>query len=262
MQKTYPNLPAAGHGQLLSYDLLPSHTDCSLQYKLDDIDFTLPSGDTFSDPIDLEIRSYQLSLVESCGFNTDDLGLVTVSITDEKSTSFYFWADKTDPSILRANQAEFPNQIEKSSSGRPFVKVIWTQLVGGAENQNNTIVLKRVNDPENEEKQEKIEIGSVLQYGDTEPMEISKPTEYKVFLNEVELGNANFKQGGNYNLLVSGVSGTNTISVQTVTPENSFSMFWQLPQYIIMTAGEVLFSITTMEFCYTQVFNCLSFQKM
>jgi len=83
-------------------------------------------------------------------------------------------------------------------------------------------------------------------------MEISKPTEYKVFLNEEEIGNANFKQGGNYNLLVSGVSGTNTISVQTVTPENSFSMFWQLPQYIIMTAGEVLFSITTMEFCYTQ----------
>jgi len=252
LEKTYPTLPAAGHGQLLSYDLLPSHTDCSLQYKLDDIDFTLPSGATFSDPIDLEIRSYQLSVVESCGFNTDDLGLVTVSITDEKSTSFYFWADKTDPSILRANQAEFPNQIEKSSSGRPFVKVIWTQLVGGAENQNNTIVLKRVNDPENEEKQEKIEIGSVLQYGDTEPMEISKPTEYKVFLNEEEIGNANFKQGGNYNLLVSGVSGTNTISVQTVTPENSFSMFWQLPQYIIMTAGEVLFSITTMEFCYTQ----------
>ena len=29
-------------------------------------------------------------------------------------------------------------------------------------------------------------------------------------------------------------------------------MFWQLPQYVIMTAGEILFSISTMEFCYTQ----------
>ena len=31
------------------------------------------------------------------------------------------------------------------------------------------------------------------------------------------------------------------------------SMFWQLPQYFIMTAGEILFSISTMEFCFTQV---------
>ena len=38
-----------------------------------------------------------------------------------------------------------------------------------------------------------------------------------------------------------------------VTPENSVSMFWQIPQYVIMTAGEILFSVSTMEFCYTQV---------
>ena len=42
------------------------------------------------------------------------------------------------------------------------------------------------------------------------------------------------------------------MTILQVTPENTLSMFWQLPQYVIMTAGEILFSISTMEFCFTQ----------
>ena len=61
-----------------------------------------------------------------------------------------------------------------------------------------------------------------------------------------------FKQGANYNLLVVGSEGLVELMVHQVTPENTLSMFWQLPQYVIMTAGEILFSISTMEFCYTQ----------
>lgn len=33
---------------------------------------------------------------------------------------------------------------------------------------------------------------------------------------------------------------------------NSFSMLWQIPQYVTITAGEVLFSITGLEFAYSQ----------
>ena len=33
----------------------------------------------------------------------------------------------------------------------------------------------------------------------------------------------------------------------------SISMLWQIPQYVTMTAGEVLFSITGLEFAYSQV---------
>jgi len=33
----------------------------------------------------------------------------------------------------------------------------------------------------------------------------------------------------------------------------SISMLWQIPQYLTITAGEVLFSITGLEFAYSQV---------
>lgn len=33
---------------------------------------------------------------------------------------------------------------------------------------------------------------------------------------------------------------------------NSVSVLWQLPQYFVMTMGEILFSVTGLEFSYSQ----------
>lgn len=38
---------------------------------------------------------------------------------------------------------------------------------------------------------------------------------------------------------------------------NSFHMAWQIPQYFLMTAGEVVFSVTGLEFSYSQVEGAL-----
>jgi dipeptide/tripeptide permease len=38
-----------------------------------------------------------------------------------------------------------------------------------------------------------------------------------------------------------------------VTPYNSIHMMWLLPQYFIITAGEVMFSVTGLQFSFTQV---------
>ena len=35
--------------------------------------------------------------------------------------------------------------------------------------------------------------------------------------------------------------------------DGSISILWQLPQYLFMTMAEILFGISTMEFCYSQV---------
>ena len=34
---------------------------------------------------------------------------------------------------------------------------------------------------------------------------------------------------------------------------NEISMFWQLPQIIIITAAEIMFSITSLKFAFSQV---------
>ena len=38
-----------------------------------------------------------------------------------------------------------------------------------------------------------------------------------------------------------------------VTPPNSVNIMWLLPQYFVVTFGEVMFSITGLQFSYSQV---------
>jgi len=121
------------------------------------------------------------------------------------------------------------------------VKVIWTSL----EATDLKLEFRRNNKAE---KAESVEFGNVTRFGDAEALIIGKPGQYNVYLNGSEIAEYDFKQGANYNLLLRGKQ----IVIHQLTPESSISMFWQLPQYLIMTMGEILFSISTMEFCYTQ----------
>lgn len=44
-----------------------------------------------------------------------------------------------------------------------------------------------------------------------------------------------------------------------VDPPNEVSIFLQVPMYVLITAGEVMFSITGLEFAYSQVMPTLLF---
>ena len=43
------------------------------------------------------------------------------------------------------------------------------------------------------------------------------------------------------------------LEADVVAEPNKIHMLWLLPQYIVLTAGEVLFSITSLSFSFTQV---------
>ena len=61
------------------------------------------------------------------------------------------------------------------------------------------------------------------------------------------------EQGGNYNLVLVGDDITTMPSVwYRVTEPNSIHIFWLLPQYLVISICEVLFSITSLEFAYSQ----------
>jgi len=66
------------------------------------------------------------------------------------------------------------------------------------------------------------------------------------------------KLGGSY---VAVVSRTNTdfdekatfnFHIYEITKPNSIHMMWLIPQYIVITLGEIMFSITGLEFSYSQ----------
>ena len=63
------------------------------------------------------------------------------------------------------------------------------------------------------------------------------------------------EQGGVYNMLVSRDLEINKMRVNmfTLTTPNSIHILWQFPQYFVITASEVMFSVTGLEFSYSQV---------
>ena len=68
------------------------------------------------------------------------------------------------------------------------------------------------------------------------------------------------KQGANYQILIQydefDTENTNPVKhvlVHKITDENELHIFLLLPQFVIMTAGEIMFSITSLQFSFTQV---------
>ena len=47
-----------------------------------------------------------------------------------------------------------------------------------------------------------------------------------------------------------------------LTQENSIHMLWLLPQYFVITTGEIMLSITGLEFSYSQVFKMFVLQLL
>ena len=68
----------------------------------------------------------------------------------------------------------------------------------------------------------------------------------------------NFSSGGNYQILVQNED-SNFKKVlrpwiaHEITEPNQIHIFWLLPQFVVMTLGEIMFSIQSLEFSFTQV---------
>ncbi|XP_020806791.1 peptide transporter family 1-like [Drosophila serrata] len=79
------------------------------------------------------------------------------------------------------------------------------------------------------------------------------PGPDEVNINAVKAANFKTKAGGLYALLVEGSArdGYQYNMFQVVGP-NTVSILWQLPQIVVMTAAEVMFSVTGLEFSYSQ----------
>uniref|UniRef100_A0A8R1J180 Uncharacterized protein n=1 Tax=Caenorhabditis japonica TaxID=281687 RepID=A0A8R1J180_CAEJA len=61
--------------------------------------------------------------------------------------------------------------------------------------------------------------------------------------------------GGVYQVTVATKSKQDTellATTETLVKHNDVSILWQIPQYVIITAGEVLFSVTGLEFAYSE----------
>ncbi|XP_010084527.1 PREDICTED: solute carrier family 15 member 1-like, partial [Pterocles gutturalis] len=59
--------------------------------------------------------------------------------------------------------------------------------------------------------------------------------------------------GSAYTIIINECSGdTLTVTYSEDIPPNTVHMAWQIPQYFILTCAEVVFSVTGLEFSYSQ----------
>lgn len=68
------------------------------------------------------------------------------------------------------------------------------------------------------------------------------------------IGSAQMDQGGVYNIVVGKDQSTGKFTSKqfTLTTPNSIHIMWLIPQYLVITIGEIMFSVTGLEFSYSQ----------
>ena len=77
-----------------------------------------------------------------------------------------------------------------------------------------------------------------------------------MYVGKTLVGPVEFGQGGVRNLYVSGDEELGyelSVADFRLTQDNSVHMFWLFPQYLVITMGEIMFSVTGLEFSYSQV---------
>ncbi|XP_013115811.1 peptide transporter family 1 isoform X2 [Stomoxys calcitrans] len=77
--------------------------------------------------------------------------------------------------------------------------------------------------------------------------------DYIITVDGVEAYQTTLQTGGVYTLMIEEVgNGQYWANIFIVTEPNSMNILWLIPQYVVMTLGEVMFSVTGLEFSYSQ----------
>lgn len=80
-----------------------------------------------------------------------------------------------------------------------------------------------------------------------------RPGKYAIYVGSTKLGEVHLKNGGMYVILGSAIDLNNTrFDTILLKKPNVIHILWLLPQYVVLTVAEILFSITSLEFTYSQ----------
>ena len=134
-------------------------------------------------------------------------------------------------------------EIDKSESGDPKIQI----LMNRADAKDKVIVKLSGKKPYTHEfnyTMDKLNMSL--------PYEVGHVKANILINDKIVQSNFGFRIGGVYTIVANVNKDKIVAKIVTVTEPNSVSMFWLLPQYIIITVGEILFSITLIEFAYSQ----------
>lgn len=226
VEPTYAKLPTLGEAQIRIYN----GVDCtySLNSPAFARDFVLPPrslAENLEKPIKGSNESFTFSFTsQTAGCKALEK---TFFIPENVASSFFLKGDPSDPVMEM-----FIDDPDKSDNGDAAVRI----LVDATK-------VKTV---------ELFDDGGVDRYNKTNhnSMRFETPkgkyelkVDFKLILKDIDL-----KIGGVYAILTDGKDA----EIITVTKENSVTMLWLIPQYVIMTLGEVMYSVTGLQFSYNE----------
>jgi solute carrier family 15 oligopeptide transporter 1 len=274
LEKTYPIELEAGEAHVNFMNLAGKNLNATL--------YSQPNGQAVENfGLDDE-GNYLIDVLNSGNYSltlADGLNLFNSSLVIESERAKTYLITKngdqlklTTPSSGNSS-VEVGDILEKQGEGQPYIRLmqvgLWEDPYALNDeayknrtldyNKNRTVIL-------DEKKKSKKTYEFVYEpnletypdFQSTKELEVEINT-YVVYVktgdDEVEIGEVTLKLGASYVLAVVEDESSETgykLSISYVTAPNSLHMLWLVPQYFIISCGEIMFSITIMDFCYSQ----------
>ncbi|KAG5684395.1 hypothetical protein PVAND_013630 [Polypedilum vanderplanki] len=228
LEKTYPSYPSIHESQMRVFNGIP----CIFEMQ----NFSGTSSENRLEPFNVfkytqvvDERSQKLTVLATntpgCSSYSEKL-----NIQAGKSNSFFITGIANNLTIK-----SFNDKIDKSKSGNPYVRVL--------ANLNSIKVIKFID--KNGENVKTIGSDYIDQF------EIL-PGIFTVYADDVKISNIEVQLGGVYTIVISQTKDNINLKLHEITSPNTVHMLWLIPQYVIMTGAEVMFSVTGLKFAYSQ----------
>jgi len=245
LMKTYAKVPAVGSSHLHFMNHIPCHVSLQLsnstglvhEEAIDALDNMVLR--------DLEPGKYSLDMEVSSTCLPDIIkertGQVQVMTHDEEVTAVFLGVDAGD---VRPVVIDGHDDPEKDHDANGKLRVVYDMGINGKPTE---LTLKsEIEEP----------VSFKLQPGGVYGSNYSKihTGNYKIMMGDASLGDIEVDQGGVYSLVVARDPSTNIHKplMHTLTTPNSVHIFWLLPQIFVITIGEIMFSVTGLEFSFSQ----------
>lgn len=227
IKENQPLLPSSGQSELLLYNTF----NCPAM--VDGIGNTIninPFG--FADINGIPAKPTNVTIKSQCGGSWSG----NIELQDEEVSSYLLLTETTMIPFLLNQKGS--SEMLKSDSTSPKLKVLYS-----GSNQLS-IIMKNIDNIQT------FTIKSGKHQSDMNDMPLSG--KYSVTVNGKEIQDVSLSQGGVYILMLEDGANTMVSQLLTIVQPNSINMLWQIPQYIIITAAEIMFSITGIEFSYSE----------
>ncbi|XP_052814791.1 solute carrier family 15 member 1-like [Mya arenaria] len=206
-----------------------------------------------SDFLDRPDGHYRVKVESLCG-KTDSKKVEQVFNFADRS-SYRVIVYETEDKALKIGQ--FPDQRSKPKNGDSALSIFSTTDVI----VNHISLITNTRD--NLQYGKMGVIYNISQYNVSEFFTM-EPSKYGIFVPDlvndkwINMGiSVQLNSGGVYTVFISGNEKNMSLTLYVDLKENTVSMLWLVPQYILITVGEVLFSVAGISFAYSQAPNSM-----